>query len=75
MPMRVYPYLSKDEQSPFHSSFLVMELADYKKDYLFLENKLQEKWEIRKITRQTYVLFLFFLTSHIIFCKTIAKRR
>ncbi len=36
------------------SSFLVMELADYKKDYLFLENKLQEKWEIRKITRQTY---------------------
>jgi len=37
------------------SSFLTMEIADYKKDSLFFIDKaIEKKWEIRKIIRETY---------------------
>jgi len=37
------------------SSFLAMELADYKKDSLFVLDKvIEKKWEMRKILRETY---------------------
>jgi len=37
------------------SSFLAMELADYKKDSLFVIDKaIEKKWEMRKILRETY---------------------
>jgi predicted nucleic acid-binding protein len=37
------------------SSFLAMELADYKKDSLFLVDKaIEKKWEMRKILRETH---------------------
>lgn len=37
------------------SSFLAMELADYKKDSLFvIEKAIEKKWEMRKILRETY---------------------
>lgn len=37
------------------SSFLVMEAADFKKDSIYLAQKaIKEKWEIRKIMRQSY---------------------
>lgn len=37
------------------SSFLAMELADYKKDSLFvIEKAMEKKWEIRKIVRETH---------------------
>jgi len=37
------------------SSFLAMELADYKKDSLFVIDKaIEKKWEMRKILRATY---------------------
>ena len=37
------------------SSFLVMEAADYEKDFIYLERKaIREKWEISKILRQRY---------------------
>ena len=37
------------------SSFLSMELADYKKDSLFvIEKAMDRKWEIRKILREVY---------------------
>ena len=36
-------------------SFLAMELADYKKDSLFVIDKaIEKKWEMRKILRETY---------------------
>jgi predicted nucleic acid-binding protein len=36
-------------------SFLAMELADYKKDSLFIVDKaIEKKWEMRKIIRETY---------------------
>lgn len=36
-------------------SFLAMELADYKKDSLFIIDKaIEKKWEMRKILRETY---------------------
>lgn len=37
------------------SSFLAMELADYKKESLFIIDKaIEKKWEMRKIIQQTY---------------------
>jgi predicted nucleic acid-binding protein len=37
------------------SSFLAMELADYKKDSLFVIDKaIEKKWEMRRILRETY---------------------
>ncbi len=37
------------------SSFLAMELADYKKDSLFVIDKaIEKKWEMRKILRETH---------------------
>src|SRR6266481_1630519 len=37
------------------SSLLVLELADYKKDSLFvIEKAIEKKWEMRKILRETY---------------------
>ena len=37
------------------SSFLAMELADYKKDSLFvIEKAMEKKWEMRKILRETH---------------------
>ncbi|MDO8486575.1 MAG: hypothetical protein Q7S77_02685 [Candidatus Staskawiczbacteria bacterium] len=37
------------------SSFLTMEVADYKKDNIFLfEKAMEKKWEMRKIFRETY---------------------
>ncbi|TSC79989.1 MAG: hypothetical protein G01um101429_301 [Parcubacteria group bacterium Gr01-1014_29] len=37
------------------SSFLTMEVADYKKDSLFFVDKaIDKKWEMRKIIRETY---------------------
>src|SRR6266487_4718188 len=37
------------------SSFFAMELADYKKDSLFLiEKAMEKKWEMRKITREIH---------------------
>lgn len=37
------------------SSFLVMEAADFKKDSIyFVQKAIDEKWEIKKITRQCY---------------------
>ena len=37
------------------SSFLAMEMADYKKDSLFVIDKaIEKKWEMRKILRETY---------------------
>lgn len=37
------------------SSFLAMELADYKKDSLFVIDKaIEKKWEMRKILREIY---------------------
>lgn len=37
------------------SSFLAMELADYKKESMFIIDKaIEKKWEMRKIIRETY---------------------
>src|SRR5713226_5953879 len=37
------------------SSFLAMELADYKKESLFVTDKaIEKKWEMRKIIREAY---------------------
>ena len=37
------------------SSFLVMEAADFKKDSVyFVQKAIEEKWEIRKIVRESY---------------------